>query len=234
MKHLFLMITFLFAVATSFAQQPDTAFFAKETNFFAKGNAKNEIGIDATWFVKNILNFGGTSGYSNNYLIQYKRFLKKNQAIRFGVGGRILKRDETMDQTAMQDQIKYNNYYFNARLGFEFRNTFGKRWLFYYGADLLAWYRYSSQKAIHTATSVYETENISKSVSWGLGPVIGFEFALNSRLSLSTEGSLYFMHTHQNEKYLNKNTPQSNLENTSKNSYMSIQVPLSLYINYRF
>ena len=232
MKRLFFIITFLGIVATGSAQQPDTVSFTNGTNLFTQGNAKNELGIDVTWFIKNLVNFGGTTGYSNDYLVSYKRLLKKNHALRFGIGGRIWNRNETMDQTNMQDQTKITSYRFKVRLGYEFRNPFGKRWLFYYGGDLLTGYYFMQQNTVHTSTSVYKSEVKSKTFTWGIGPVIGFEFALNSRLSLSTEGSLYFMYSHSKENY--NATEASPHETTSKNSYVNIHVPLSLYINYRF
>lgn len=236
MKHLFLMITFLCVVATSFAQQPDTAFFAKETNFFAKGNAKNEIGIDITPFIKTILDFGGNGGYGNNYQISYKRFFGKNKAFRLGAGGMIYHKQEKQSQSAYQSSHLGKASTFRTRIGLEWRNPFAKRWLFYYGGDFVAAYQHNSNKTTYSSSSgiSYEFEDVSNTTIWGLGPVIGFEFALNSRLSLSTEGSLYFMHSHTKENLSNPDEPDSYQKKTNKSSSVNIHVPLSLYINYRF
>jgi len=152
--------------------------------------------------------------------------------LRFGIGGNAWNRNETRDQANIQDQTKIKSYRFRARMGYEFRNHFGKRWLFYYGGDLLAGYYLMHQNTVHTSTSVYKSEVKSRTFTWGIGPVIGFEFALNSRLSLSTEGSLYFMHSHKKDDYSVTNA--SPRKTISKSSFVTIQTPLSLFINYRF
>lgn len=236
MKRLFLIVTFFGIMATGLAQQPDTVSLPnplpKKINLFTQGNTKNEVGIDVTWFIKNLVNFGSNTGYSNNYIISYKRLLTKNHALRFGIGGNSLNRNQTNSQTNMQDQLKIKSYSFSARLGYEFRNPFGKRWLFYYGGDLLTGYSYTQQNNVHTSTSIFKSEVKSKTFTWGIGPVIGFEFALNSRLSLSTEGSLYFMHSHKKDNYSATNA--SPMKTINKSSFVTIHTPLSLFINYRF
>ena len=227
MKNFVIVIAFIAFSVSSVAQNTDTT----------KQDLKNEIGIDATYFIKNILNFGGGgfypayySYYSDNYFISYKRVFK-DKAIRFAMGG-VFNIDEDIDGGSSVNNYIDKGYKISTRLGFEFRNYFSKRWMFYYGADLLGEYSYGNY--YNTGPTYFQPDEISKTVVYGGGPVLGFEFRLNSRLSLSTESSAYYIYSSVDRERKYRDTPEYNSHTIRNNSSIRLAYPLSIFLKYRF
>ncbi len=225
-KYSVVVIVICCAGMTSLAQKTDTTQIDE--------NYRNEIGMDATWFIKNIIDFGGNSyytGYSDNSSIRYKRYVSHNKAIRFALGGTYSTRQDT---GGYNSNTNYTDkaHKFNALIGFELRNRFSNKWLFYYGIDFLTGYYYSVSH--NMGTSYGRPDVISNTVLFGGGPVIGFELILNDRLSLSTESSAYFTDSKQDKEYKYEDAPEHNRQSLHRYSGIGINLPLSVFVKYRF
>jgi hypothetical protein len=115
-----------------------------------------------------------------------------------------------------------------TRLGFERRLPLGKRSTLHWGGDgVLSW----SNIKTETDNSSFEDFSIKdRTFGIGLGPVLGFQFAVHPRIILSTETALYFMVN------LNK-TEQSfgsfpGVDQTATTYDLSPRLPGALYVHF--
>jgi hypothetical protein len=171
----------------------------------------HELGINASGFIKTFItpaNSTPLSATANTYLLSYKSVFKNGTAIRFGLGGNLVNRNQNEDNFTGTLKTKTNQ--FNTRLGFEWQFKVTRRWNFFTGLDAI----YSSG----TAYSEVPLDNINKiitetkSTSVGGGPVVGLQFRLNKRISLLAEGALYY----QNSKTTDMSDIPSFPDNNSK------------------
>ena len=211
MKRIFVFISLVYIVINAGAQNPDSVKIYK-----------NEIGIDATYFIKNIFDFGSNNFPRDIYFLSYKRFFNKF-AFRFG-----------FDISYSNSKYDHNNYTENhnsfalrTRYGLEHRCNFSEKWTFYYGADFI--FHYYNSKSHSSNTTVTSK---SKGLEFGFGPIIGIEFSINKRLSLSTEGSIYGIlnvsETIQEDEYL----PDDNASYIS--NYVNTTLPKTIFVKYKF
>jgi hypothetical protein len=172
MKKLFLVSTMFISLTIAYSQTtvPDTT----------KKEFKNVISIEATGILRQFIN---QPNYNSPYMIGYKRIFKSN-ALRIGLG---ITSYKTIINDAMSIQSKYNNFYLG--IGFEHYSYLTKRWNLYIGADAIISYRKSSSLISFSSTSnqTYTT--------YGISPLLGLQFKINSRLSVSTETSYAILYT---------------------------------------
>lgn len=102
---------------------------------------------------------------SQSYLLNYRYHFSKKSALRAG-----LNLDISNDDAS--------GIYPSVKLGYQ-RNQYLEKWNFYYGADLT--YSYYKSTAIAVVTQRY-----------GIGPLIGVQYHLSKRISLSTEASINY------------------------------------------
>lgn len=219
MKKILLFISAMCLISIINAQNTDSL-----------NTTKNEVGIDATYFIKNIFDFSEYGNYyDNTYLVNYKRFFNKT-VFRFGLGVNYSTKQDTGGYNSNTD---YNNESFsiNTRYGIELRQNFWKKWSFYYGADFIFGYSQSISHNFSSSNGTPDTKR--KNFNLGGGPIMGFEFYINQRLSLSTEGSLYYIYSKTDTKYEYEN-PEFNKQALSVTDNINISVPVSIFIKYKF
>ena len=211
MKKIIVFISLIYLIISAGAQNLDSVKIYK-----------NEIGVDATYFIKNILDFGSNNFTRDIYFLSYKRFFNKF-AFRFG-----------FDMSYSNYKYDHNNYnknqnYFalRTRYGLEHRSNFSDKWTFYYGADFIL--HYYNSKSYESSTSVTTK---SKGLKIGFGPIFGIEFNINKRLSLSTEGSLYG--TLNVSETINEGGYPSNDNSSYISSYINATLPKTIFIKYKF
>lgn len=193
---------------------------------------KNEIGLDVTQFVKQILNFNGSESNSSNlYLLSYKRLLLKKNAIRFGIGGY----SETVKDTGGFNSMK--NYsdqstYLDMRLGFERQNRIGTRFLFYYGLDMLYGYKYSISHNMSTPAGTPDIK--AKTNQLGGGAVIGICYTIYSRISISTESSVSYLFSKKETNIIYPNAVANNSMALREESTTRINSPLFINLLIKF
>jgi hypothetical protein len=217
------ILTLLLLVFTTFAfgqiTQPDTT----------KKEFKNIIELDATGLLQQFLFTSGTgSGYYNitPYMISYKRIFNNNNAIRFGVGGTTSK-DNSTTNDSIENSSKRTN--FNVGIGVEHYAYLTKRWNFFFGIDAIA--NYSENEYVQDNTT--GTTNTTKQINYGYGvsPLVGIQFKINSRISVSTETRYDIVFTQGDSKrtYI----PDSSFDTKTKSNGIRTTFNAPVNINFR-
>lgn len=191
-----------------------------------KRELKNVIGIDATGVLRQVFNFSTSSYYPYNpYIITYKRILKSN-AIRSGIGGNISNSNGTANDSIKNKQ---KNYIFNLALGFEHYAYLSKRWNLFLGIDAIMNYRYNNYENSYTMTT--KRMQTSTTIGYGISPVFGVQFKINSRISLSTETSYDITYSTTNTS--SSESPQTNYNYHSKSDNLLTNFHAPLTVNFR-
>ncbi len=162
---------------------------------------KNEIGLDATSFIKYYINFGQNEfspSYSSNYFITYRRHLSKSN-IRFAIGGDL--RDNDIAPGFEADSNSYHNHshWLALRIGWEKYTDMNTRWQVFYGIDFKPSFSYSKNDAPYW-NGGYANGIESKTREYSIAPLLGFRYRLNQRISLSTEANLSINWRHQESR----------------------------------
>lgn len=168
---LIVLTTFTFGQIT----QPDST----------KQEFKNIIEVDATGLLKQFLfSSGNGSGYYvvTPYMISYKRIFNNNNAIRFGVGGTNNSENATTNDTIYNNQ---KNTRFNVGVGIEHYAYLTNRWNFFFGIDAIANFSAYKSEQENSAGNIYENEQTK--YGYGISPLVGIQFKINSRISVTTE-----------------------------------------------
>lgn len=133
-------------------------------------NYNRQIGIDATSLLTLFVNSNGS--FNNNlYFLNFKKASKKGN-FRFGFGG-----DFEIEE---RNSGTNSDFGFNLRFGEERYVDFGKQWRAYYGWDF---------RTNLSFISFGSNDNSQTQIALGAAPVIGLQFRINSRLSVSTEAA---------------------------------------------
>ncbi|MCJ8292304.1 MAG: hypothetical protein HRT58_21090 [Crocinitomicaceae bacterium] len=159
---------------------------------------KNELGLDATGFVRYFTKFqSGTDFlYEPIYYLSYRRLFKSGN-IRFALGGTY----EQLEKAGFTDTTTYskNTKGFSTRIGWEWDTEIGEKWSAYYGIDFRYTYNFLDDDFIFSNAG-YINGMERKSNVIGLAPVLGVRFNINDRISLRTEASFSFNRGVSNNK----------------------------------
>jgi hypothetical protein len=160
-----------------------------------KKEFKNALVIDATGLLQQFFHLNDNSYFYDPYLLRYKRFFKSN-ALRINVGGSYHSNDNKIT-----DSTGYKNFRcsFEFAVGFEHYVYLSKRWNLYFGADAIFDY-FKEFSHSYYGTPTYDDSEIS--YGYGVSPLLGVQFRINSRLSIATETSCDF----QVENFLDKHS----------------------------
>src|SRR5215212_6071471 len=121
--------TWLATIITFFA----IAAFGQD-NTTEEKTPRNQLGINATLFIKQFAFNNTTQPLNNPFLITYKRNLVKNFWLRSGAGATY---DESKNNPNDGSPLSTSNTMTaNVRAGVEWQHGISKRWLFYNGVDL--------------------------------------------------------------------------------------------------
>jgi len=189
----------------------------------------NEIGINATSLLNQILNFSDKEIPQNPYLLTYKLGIKKH-AFRLGVGA-IFKESEKSVET-FDDTETLKDLSLDVRAGYEFRSAFGNRWIGTFGADFI--YTQTVDEQINN--SGFDVVTIANNQSGiGGGPVLGLQFRLSEKLMLGTEGAFYFTQTETKSKTEFENFVEFNTEaEITIDKELVNYLPATLYLIFHF
>jgi len=205
----FILIAVLLLSLGSFAQDTTKTKVPKE-----RCSITNEIGLNTTYLLKQILSLSGNQFQLLPYDLTYKMIFK-HSAIRIGAGA-VVSNSTTSNSTTVvipstttipgPDQLapNINNsatvYY---RAGWEHRFLLGQRFLVYAGLDLVGQYgkivnQYSSlDNGLPNDYYFYKNNSKSITTAYGGGPVAGMQFFFTKSLSVFTEVPLYFQYSYQ-------------------------------------
>lgn len=151
-----------------------------------KKEFKNALVIDATGLLQQFFHISEGSYFYDPYILRYKRFFKSN-ALRINVGGGYHSYDN--DITNLTGYKDYNGYVEFA-VGFEHYVYLSKRWNLYFGADAIFDYKVEGYHHHYLDSITYRSSGIS--YGYGVSPLLGVQFRINSRLSIATETSYDF------------------------------------------
>src|SRR5688572_21238722 len=185
----FLTMTFFVLISTSTFSQ-----IISDTTKTGKVR-RHELGLDITGFLKQFLNFNFDPFYSSTYYPTYYltyrlHFEKMNLRMAIGGDGEY---NDFVSPYPTDSNYRYERKTFSIdyRIGIEGFSNIGKRWQIYYGADFRPSFTYTKNDAPYW-NGGYANGSESFTQVYGLSPLIGFRFRINSRLSFTTEASIAF------------------------------------------
>ncbi|GEM_PF-1230628 len=208
---------------------------------------KNEFSLNTTGFIANYFNLGGVSSNSL-YIVDYKREIGTDLYFRSGLDASY--GNSNTSQTN-QSRAYLNTKRFDLRLGVERRKKLGGKWFWHYGVDIVGGMNYgtstSNQQFLNSSFAQEDVKRISASENEniGFGPVTGLRWKISPRISLWTEGRLYFNYSETknitrwedvSESVKNRNTG-FNFDTNSNTNYRTAAnavLPLDVYITFNF
>lgn len=196
---------------------------AQDTSVYFS-NRRTEIGLNITGVLANFLNAEGSNLPVDPYLFSLK-VVRKN-TFRLGLNSKVSKFSDFNDgfnQRTVREQT------FQVRAGVERRIAVHPRLLVHWGGDVLAELK---KNQVVSSGGFGQATLRNNSAGGGLGPVLGLQFALTRRITLSTEAAMYFMARRVRERQDFDFGPSVDRSRTEYafNPY----VPSSLYLNIAF
>ncbi|MCW3126880.1 MAG: hypothetical protein JWO03_2538 [Bacteroidetes bacterium] len=194
-----------------------------------KEKMEHDININTTFFFKQIISLSNANLEISPYIVGYKFFPVKHHGIRFAIGGNFSSHTQNTDSTFTQiTKISSVDY----RLGYEYRRSFGKRWSFFAGVDLINSFS-TLYSRVNSDFDIVTTSD--KTWTIGGGPVIGIQINISKRIALFTETAFYYTYSSTKDKVTSLNFPELNhnrvtdIQQTGK-----FLLPTSLFFVFRF
>ncbi len=231
MKQQLLLVAFLLSGLIASAQ----------TKSEEKSSLNHEISIDATYFIKNLIDLSANYYSADPHFLRYKLHTRAG-SLRLGgsIGGsnRNIEDSTQIPQLASNFNTESSSAY--AFLGWEFKTPLSKRFILNYGLD----YRFAHQKSYNKSmygsiSSSYYGEWEETNTGHGAAAVLGIKFLLTQRFFLYAETSWIYMvsNYNRNRTYTpvqeGVNTPEDILESYSEVDY-GFQLPVNLYVGFSF
>ncbi len=187
---------------------------------------RTEIGLNITGTLAGFLNADGNNTSSDPFLLSIKRVGLKN-TLRVGFNLKSSNKKEDTDGFVIRTS---NENLFRARTGIEHRLTIAKRCIVHWGGDVIGEYAGNTVKS--TNFGVGNATLTTRSFGVGTGPVLGFQYAIHPRITLSTEAALYAMGRFgRDTEQIDNFSPV--IKNIRRLEVLPL-IPSSLYINILF
>ncbi len=228
MNRFCLLCLFLFGVNFYLVAQTDTA--PAQPTSAANGLPLNEVGINMTSFVENILSFNGVEEGNNPYLLTYKRYFNGFWVLRTGIGGNYRQTTEESDGTPGTSENSELDFAF--RLGAERQYFLNPRWMAYFGFDAVLW---AESIRAENDDDFDKVVTSTESLTFGPSPVIGIQFNITPRLNISTESSFSLFYRINNRKVTSESFPeQFNRDDTIEEFEVASVLPIAIFMKFRF
>jgi hypothetical protein len=141
----------------------------------------HELGLNVTSLLADLLGNNNRTD-AGRYLLTYKK-VADMKAFRMGLAMNFnLNKQNSNFNTTLVNQN------FQVRLGKEWRHEISAKLHYYFGFDGIGGYTTEESAATTIGGNIIQKD---KTLSFGAGPVLGFQFALYDKLLIGTEGSLY-------------------------------------------
>lgn len=187
-----------------------------------------EVGLNATFLARNFFGADDDITSINDYLLYYK-IIKGRNAMRFGLGGSVNQRVESIDGPATEEEVFGTKV--NARLGYERRNKMGEKWIYYYGLDFVLHY---DQLKSRTVTPIDDFTVADRYIEGGAGPVLGIQFMINDHIGISTEASILYFFSNFSTTENSVNFPDINLSRQFDEFRIAAIAPTNIYFSVKF
>jgi hypothetical protein len=202
---------------------------SRDSSFF-------EIGLNATAFVNQYLDFGSGNGeFSSPFILTLERRFGK-AGIRMGLaadGARDKQEPENGQPTSPVFNIA--ELQLNARAGVVLYQNLSPRWDLKYGCDIA--FGYDNRKNWTEVTNFFGqiVKNTNTDLVWNLGlnPYLFAQFHLNEKFSLGTELIMNLSYTQSVEKIQSSEFPQFDVRQESNGMRYSINPPIALFFIFR-
>lgn len=217
-----------------------SSYAGKNDSTKVKKDFTHELSLNATFFVKQFINFSGNNIAISPYALSYKLINEKNNALRFSIG--VDFRDDKDPIEGTPDKITSTQVNLDYRIGFEHRFDLGKKWMAFVGADVT---NSLTRNKTTTTTTIFNPappfdeieaqvfEN-DQTVGIGMGPVVGIQINFTPRICLFTESS--FLFTQSFSKSEIRSTPPfvPERKDLSTRRNMAFILPTSLFFGFKF
>lgn len=232
MQHIkLLLFVGLLVIATtpaSFGQNYDK----KEaiSAFFTHGN---ELGVNITNVLGNVLSLN-PNNINSPYGLIYRRHLGST-SLRTGLDVGINSKEDFTFGNNIQSERKTTEQTINARIGYEWHLPINRKFMFSYGFDIIG-NRFSDDSEItefsFNGNVINDFKSEERTLGFGGGPVLRFDFRFNDRLSLSTESTFYYIRNRSTDKLYDGG--QILIDDKANANNLNLVLPQSLFVNLAF
>jgi hypothetical protein len=190
-----------------------------------------EIGLNITNTLAGFLSADGNVDALDRFIISYKVFNPDTRrAVRMACN---IKFDDNSTNNNFGFSREDKSMSLDYRVGIERRRAITPRFTSYFGGDLLL--NYNQEKVVIENDFGFGSSRsslITRGGGLGLGPVMGFQFQLHSRVILSTEAAFYLNGSVQRE--LLEIEPDPVEEINKRRLHVIPIIPSSLWVNICF
>lgn len=203
----------------------------------ATDSSFSEIGLNATAFVNQYLDFGSGNGeFVSPYIITYeRRFGKMGVRIGLGMDGdRSEAKPENGDPN--QPSLFTSSFESNVRTGVVFYKNISRRWDLKYGADVI--FGMNKNKSWTEVNNLFgepvKNTTTFRSAQIGLTPFVFIQFHLSEKFSLGTEMLFNVIGSEDVTKQESTEFPEFNSrQETTRLSYNTTP-PIALFFIFRY
>jgi hypothetical protein len=185
---------------------------------------KNDISVNITSILGNALSLTDEDAGSP-YGVSYRR-INGTKAVRISING-------FYDKTNQVDQnfniVNSSVYEVDFRIGYEKILNLSSKTNLMYGLDLLTAIR-NERSEINAFNLGFSIIQEDKSLKYGLGPALRFEYKINDRVSFMTESTLYFTLGNAKTEVNDPNVPNTESDLSS----LELSMPQAIFITIAF
>ncbi|MBI4929475.1 MAG: hypothetical protein HY841_01845 [Bacteroidetes bacterium] len=216
MKKLFLCSTLIFISLFCFAQQKDSANI--DSAFL-----KNETGIDMVFFL-NLMRNQWEPSNTTLFVFSYDRWLSQKNALRFTWGIGYYNIEGKQDTFPLLKNENSNNF---LKAGFNREQRIDKRWLFYYGSDLVYAFGVIKYQLGNLTSGVITTTEKNK--YYGPSPFMGIRFEVNPHISFTTETYANLFFVNKENRQVNDKFPEQNTSSETTGFSIAYFIPQNIF-----
>ncbi len=193
-----------------------------------KVKLQHEIGINATFLVKQVLSFGASNAIPiSPYIFAYK-LTYKGHGIRLGGGGNSVSLTENQQTFADTKTIVTESV--NARFGYEYQRPLDEKWTGWVGLDAV----YGNTINKNISDSGFDRVTLSNGISNKGGALaLGMQYNLNKHFSIATEANLQVTYQISAERKVFSSSGQTSTDKVSKGWAISTLAPTSIFIIFK-
>ena len=215
MKHL--ITPFFFLLFVSCLQAQDVP---------ASDTYKNDIGFNTTFALQGVFDSGQTP-----FSLMYKKYKAENKAWRLGLDT-YLNLNKTDSKTSTSNFSDNSSGYIGIVAGMERQNKIDKRWVWYYGGDVVPYYMFNDQNQYNNGELFWENE--FKEFGLGFRPFLGIRFDISPRLYLSAEANILLSYARVKNYSGNVNDAIPYTDTEGTHFTFSANPASGLFLYYRF
>ncbi len=214
-----------------------TIFTLSTLSTVAQDSTFKEIGLNATPFVNQYLDFGSGNGeFSSPYMITYEqRFGKLGSRVGFGL---------VSDQSAQKPvngketdpEFRESSFQMDARLGVVLYKKLSRRWDLKYGVDAIVNINNSKNwtEVVNFFGDVVTNTNSTQEWNTGFSPFVFAQFHISDHFSLGTELIGVATYGETVTKVQSSEFPQFDTRQENTANHFSIRPPTALFFIFRF